>query len=186
MDVFNRSAHKHALERLAVQPSDRILEIGFGTGQLIGMLAKAASSGFVAGVDPSPLMLSTAWKRNERWIHAGRVDLRLGTASSLAWADGTFDKATALHNFQFWSDPEHDLSEVARVLRPGGLLLLVLRTRDRRSDKHPVSNPLSREGNEGQKALAVLSRCGFEQARLEGEVGTSAVLTAITQVSEYP
>ncbi len=76
MDVFNRPAHKRALERLAVQPSDRILEIGFGTGQLIGMLAKAASSGFVSGVDPSALMLSTAWKRNERWIDAGRVDLR--------------------------------------------------------------------------------------------------------------
>lgn len=177
MDVFNREAHRYACRRLDVGPSDRILEIGFGTGKLVAMLAKAASSGLVAGVDPSPLMVNTARKRNARFIEAGTVDLRVGTASSLPWGDGTFDKAAALHSFQFWSDPERDLAEVARVLRPAGLLLLILRMRDRTDYKSPVPNPLCR-GLGGVEAIqSVVSKCGFERPIIEGRVGTSVVLT---------
>lgn len=179
MDLLNRRAHKFALHRLDVQRSDRILEIGFGTGQLIGMLAKAATEGLVAGVDPSKLMVETARKRNARLITRGGVDLREGTASSLSWQDGAFDKAAALHSFQFWRDPVRDLREVARVIRPGGLLLLILRAHDKRCNTGWLSNPLSRGGDEVQATLITLAGSGFEHACMEDKVAGSQVVTAI-------
>ncbi len=178
MDVLNRGAHAYALKRLSVSETDRIVEIGFGTGQLAGMLAKAARHGFVTGVDPSELMVETARARNAKYIKRGTLDLRLGTAAALPWPDADFDKAAALHSFQFWSDPLHDLAEVARVLRPGGLLVLILRAHDGSRPVDWLPNPLSRGQDEVAATIGALARTGFAAARAEGTVGSSPVVTA--------
>ena len=179
MDLFNRPAHEFALKRLAVQENDAILEIGFGTGQLTRMLARKANKGFVAGVDPSELMVNTAHKRNTKYIKDGILDLRQGDASNLPWANSRFDKIAALHSFQFWSDPAHDLEEVARVLKPRGFLLLILRAHDGGRSWVDLPNPLSRSENEVESTIAELARHGFSNAAWEGKVGTSSIVTAV-------
>ena len=177
MDRFNARAHKFALRRRDVQPTDSILEIGFGTGRLAKRLAKTARSGFVAGVDPSELMLQTAEKRTKKFRKKGRVELKLSEASALPWPDATFDKVAALHSFQFWSDPDHDIAEVHRVLKPGGLLLLILRAHRKAGPKW-LPNHISRSGQEIAGAFELLANSGFSETRIEGKAGSSAVLTA--------
>lgn len=177
MDRFNARAQDFALHRLDVQPADRILEIGFGTGRLVRKLARKAREGFVAGVDPSQLMLQTAEKRTRRFRKKGRVELVLGDASSLPWPDAHFDKAAALHCFQFWGDPAHDLAEVRRVLKPGGLFVLVLRRRGRAGPKW-LPNPISRTQQEVVGAFELLSDGGFSETRIEGKAGSSPMVTA--------
>ncbi|MDE2112357.1 MAG: class I SAM-dependent methyltransferase [Alphaproteobacteria bacterium] len=177
MDRFNASSHNFAFKRLEVHNSDRVLEIGFGTGRLARKLAKAARDGLVGGVDPSELMLQTAEKRTRKFRKKGRVELKLGDASSLPWPDATFDKAAALHSFQFWRDPACDLVEIRRVLKPDGLLLLLLRTHKKAGPKW-LPNPISRSGQEIAGALQLLTDNGFVGTRLEGKVGSSAILTA--------
>ena len=105
MDRANARAHDQALRRLALQKTDTVLEIGFGTGRLARKMAKQASEGFVCGVDPSQLMLETAERRTKKFRKKGRVELKLADASSLPWADAQFDKVAALHSFQFWNNP---------------------------------------------------------------------------------
>lgn len=178
MDVLNRGTHKFALRRLAVQRTDSILEIGFGTGQLAKMFARKARKGFVAGVDPSELMVDTARRRTRRYVRKEIVDLRLGDAARLPWPDKRFDKAAALHCFQFWSDPERGMSEVARVLRSGGIFLLVLRAHKAR-DHTWLPNPASRAGRELEWLLENLPGFGFSNVRLEGKTGSSAIVTAV-------
>ena len=177
MDRLNARAHKFALRRLEVQATDSILEIGFGTGRLVRKLAKAAREGFVAGVDPSELMLQTAEKRTKRFRKKGRVELRLSEASELPWSDATFDKAAALHSFQFWSDPDRDIAEVRRVLKPDGLLLLILRMHKKAGPKW-LPNPISRSGQEIAGAFELLAGHEFGETRIEGKAGSSVVLTA--------
>jgi len=177
MDRFNARAHKFALHRLDVQATDSILEIGFGTGRLARKLAKATRNGFVAGVDPSELMLQTAEKRTKRFRKKGRVELRLSEASELPWPDATFDKAAALHSFPYWTNPDHDIAEVNRVLKPGGLLLLILRVHKKAGPKW-LPNPISRSGQEIAGAFQLLANSGFSETRIEGKAGSSAVLTA--------
>ena len=181
MDRRNARAHAFALKRLDVQNTDIILEIGFGTGRLARKLAKAAREGFVAGVDPSELMLRTAEKRTKKFRKKGRVELKLGEAAALPWANEQFDKAAALHCFHFWNDPAHDLAEVCRVLKPGGLLLLILRAHRKAGPKW-LPNPISRSGQEIAGTLQLLASSGFEQTRIEGKAGSSQVLTATKTV----
>jgi ubiquinone/menaquinone biosynthesis C-methylase UbiE len=176
MDRANARAHRQALHRLALQKTDTVLEIGFGTGRLARKMAKQTSEGFVCGVDPSQLMLETAEKRTKKFRKKGRIELKLADASSLPWADAQFDKVAALHSFQFWNDPKHDIAEIHRVMKPGGLLMLVLRARKRAGPKW-LPNSISRSGQELIGAFQLLSEAGFRETRIEGKAGSSPVVT---------
>jgi ubiquinone/menaquinone biosynthesis C-methylase UbiE len=113
------------LERLAVGPRDRILELGFGSGRLLCAAAARAAQGFVAGVEPEEFALRHAERRCERLVREGRVALLRGTSSDLsAFGAGAFDKVYGVHVTYFWHDPPPHLREIRRVLRPGGRLLL--------------------------------------------------------------
>jgi ubiquinone/menaquinone biosynthesis C-methylase UbiE len=178
MDRRNARTQDFVLGRLDVRPSDRILEIGFGTGRLVRKLARKAREGFIGGIDPSELMLHKAEKRTRRFRRKGSVELKLGEAAALPWPDACFDKVAALHCFQFWADPEHGLAEVKRVLRPGGLFVLVLRRRRRAGPKW-LPNPISRNGQEVVGAYQLIAGAGFSQARIEGAAGKSPMITAV-------
>jgi ubiquinone/menaquinone biosynthesis C-methylase UbiE len=120
----NRKAAETAIELLAVRPGDCVLEIGFGPGVGIAILAERVRSGRVAGVDPSAEMVRQATRRNAQAIEAGRVDLRRAGADQLPFAHGAFDKALAVNSMQVWPDPGAGMREVRRVLKPGGQVVL--------------------------------------------------------------
>jgi SAM-dependent methyltransferase len=117
------------VELLDVQPADRVLEVGFGPGLAVALIAERVTAGLVAGVDPSEVMVRQAARRNRAAIREGRVELRRGTASALPYPDGHFTKACALHSLRFWPSAEEGLRELRRVLVPDGLLALALRMR---------------------------------------------------------
>jgi ubiquinone/menaquinone biosynthesis C-methylase UbiE len=175
MDRSNASAQDAAFERLDVRSTDAVLEIGYGTGRLARKIAKAAPEGFLGGVDASSLMRAKAQAKTRKFRK--RVELKLGDASVLPWPDGTFDKAAALHSFQFWSDPVRALAEIRRVLKPGGLLVLVLQVHGRRPPKW-LPNPVSRTRQEIANTLELLAENGFVGTRVDGKVGSSPVITA--------
>ncbi len=177
MDRRNARAHDFALRRLDVQKTDAILEIGFGTGRLLRKIAKRALEGLICGVDPSELMLHKAEKRTKKFRKKGHVELKLGEAAALPWADAQFDKVAALHCFHFWNNPAHDIAEVHRVLKPSGLLLLILRAHKKAGPKW-LPNPISRSGQEIAGAFELLANNGFGETRIEGKIGSSPVLTA--------
>jgi ubiquinone/menaquinone biosynthesis C-methylase UbiE len=113
------------LERLAVGPRDRVLELGFGSGRLLCAVAARAARGFVAGVEPEEFALRHAQRRCERLVREGRVKLLRGTSLDLsAFGPESFDKVYGVHVTYFWDDPLPHLFEIRRVLRPGGRLLL--------------------------------------------------------------
>lgn len=113
---------------LATGPEDHVLELGCGSGRLLARLAARARRGFVAGIDPSPLMVRHARHRNRRGIEAGRISVEAGRSDDLsAFAPASFDRVLGVHVACFWSEPQRDLTEVRRVLRPGGRLLLGFR-----------------------------------------------------------
>lgn len=120
-----RGVAETVLEKLAVSPRDAILELGPGSGRVLAALAARARRGRVVGVDPSAWMLRHARLRCARAVREGRVELLRGTSADLsALPDASFDKAVGVHVAGFFADARADLQEVARVMRPGGLLLL--------------------------------------------------------------
>jgi ubiquinone/menaquinone biosynthesis C-methylase UbiE len=114
------------LSLLNVKPDDRVLEIGFGPGTEMRRVAQLAKRGFVAGIDLSEVMLRQASRRNRGYIREGRVELRLASMSAIPYPDGSFDKVFGINCIQFSPDLLHDLGEIRRVLKPGGLAALAV------------------------------------------------------------
>jgi ubiquinone/menaquinone biosynthesis C-methylase UbiE len=122
--------NRRAIEALGVLQGDRILDVGCGPGTALTELAAAAPAGHVAGIDPSPLMIKVAQRRNMPLVHSGRVSVTEASATALPFPDRSFDKALCVHVIYFWDDIGPALSEIARVLKPGGRMALLFRSSD--------------------------------------------------------
>jgi ubiquinone/menaquinone biosynthesis C-methylase UbiE len=68
-----------AVSLLKLQPTDRVLEIGFGPGVAIQKMSEFVKEGLIWGIDHSEVMLRQASKRNKEAISADRVRLLLGS-----------------------------------------------------------------------------------------------------------
>lgn len=120
----NRRMAREAVELLDVQPTDRVLEVGFGPGVGIHLLADHSPAQSVAGVDPSGEMVKQARARNAPQIEVGKAELRQDPVENIPFGDAVFDKALAIRSMQLWPEPLAGLAEIERVLRPGGTLVL--------------------------------------------------------------
>jgi ubiquinone/menaquinone biosynthesis C-methylase UbiE len=99
----------------------RVLDVGCGTGYLLRVLARQyPQASELAGIDPAPSMIKAAAES------AGDQRLRFsaGTAERLPYPDGSFDLVVSTTSFDHWSDQQAGLRECARVLLPGGHLVL--------------------------------------------------------------
>jgi ubiquinone/menaquinone biosynthesis C-methylase UbiE len=104
-----------------------VLEIGFGPGHALSMLAKSRPLGLVAGVDHSALMVARARRRLNGGRGDAALDLRIGDAGDLPFPDERFDVVFAVNSFHLWPDQERALAEMTGVLKPGGDLMLSIR-----------------------------------------------------------
>jgi ubiquinone/menaquinone biosynthesis C-methylase UbiE len=91
---------------------------------VIQRLSKLASAGHIAGIDPSREMVEQARTRNATAVQSGRVSLRRGSVENLPFDDNSFDKALAVNSMQVWPDAVAGLTEMRRVLKPGGRIAL--------------------------------------------------------------
>ena len=116
----NRQRNVWAVGLLGVEPTDRVLEIGFGPGLAIRELSRRATQGLVCGVDHSAVMVLQATRRNAAAVRAGRVELRLGSAEQLPAFTEPFDKVLVVNNLGMWHEPDEGLKALYRLMRPGG------------------------------------------------------------------
>ncbi|KOP28370.1 methyltransferase type 11 [Hapalosiphon sp. MRB220] len=125
--ILARTKHdftQWVIDLLEIQPDEKVLEVGFGPGVGIEILATAVSTGYVAGVDYSQEMVKQARVRNEKAIETGLVQLQYGSVEKLPFANDTFDKALAINSMQVWSDAMVGLRSIWRVMKVGGKIAL--------------------------------------------------------------
>ena len=97
--------------------------MGCGTGALLRTLADRLPAGVaLSGVDPAPAMLEVG-RAALRW--PSPVRMAQAVAERLPFRDDSFDLVVSTVSFAHWSDQPAGLTEVARVLRPAGRLVLV-------------------------------------------------------------
>jgi ubiquinone/menaquinone biosynthesis C-methylase UbiE len=125
----NRKRNAWAVSLMDVQPSDRVLEIGFGPGIAVREIARRATRGEVIGIDWSAVMGAQAARRNAAAIRAGRVSLTVASVEDLPAFDRPFDKILAVNSMGMWPEPGARLKELAGLLRGGGLIAIVSQPR---------------------------------------------------------
>lgn len=118
-EIADRTA---ALARSASGSPRRVLDVGCGTGYLLRRLARQwPRASELAGTDPAPSMIRAA----EGSARDERLRFSAGTAERLPYPDNCFELVVSTTSFDHWSDQQAGLRECARVLVPGGRLVLV-------------------------------------------------------------
>jgi ubiquinone/menaquinone biosynthesis C-methylase UbiE len=103
------------LDAAGVQPGDRVLDVGCGTGVAArAAVGRVGHAGSVVGVDPNPGMLAVARRSTDA------VTWRDGAAERLPLADGSVDRVLCQFALMFFADRPAAVAEMARVLAPGG------------------------------------------------------------------
>jgi SAM-dependent methyltransferase len=129
LNLFNTPMNRLALEVLRLQPEDRVLEVGFGGGDLIARMARILTRGHIGGVDFSSVAVETCTKRFASLIKAGRIDLHCANLDALPFDEGTFTKVVTSNTIYFWPNPSTALGEMHRVLEKDGTLVVCFEPR---------------------------------------------------------
>jgi SAM-dependent methyltransferase len=156
----NVRRNRWVVSLLDVQPSDRILEVGFGPGIAIAALSALTPNGVVFGVDHSDVMVRAATRRNATAVRAGRVDLKCAASDALPDFGAPLDKIVSVNSMGFWPEPVARLEELRTLLRAGGTIAVA-------SQPRCPGATAETSAKAGQEVAATLRAAGFLPTRVE-------------------
>jgi SAM-dependent methyltransferase len=161
MIAGNKSAYKTLIKDLAIQPGDKILEIGYGPGIGVELISKRYEADMY-GIDFSELMYKRAAKRNKKFIKDNKVHLFFGDFVGTDINLSGFDKIFCLNVVYFWDDLQKPFEKIKSLLRNGGVFCFYMENKDNldraRFTKDDIFNKYSIE-----HILAILKSCGFNE-----------------------
>ncbi|WP_371781905.1 class I SAM-dependent methyltransferase [Streptosporangium subroseum] len=156
----NRQRNIWAVQLLDIQPTDRVLEIGFGPGLAIAELARRATQGHVYGIDHSQVMVGQAGRRNAAAIRAHRVHLTHAPVDRLPSFDDPLDAILAVNSMGFWPNPVEQLRRLRRLLLPAGRIALVSQPRCPGANRDTTARA-------AQELQDVLTQAGFVHTQVK-------------------
>ena len=184
----NKAMEAFAYELVKPEKADTLLEIGFGNGRLISEIMSLIDEGKVYGVELSEAMLDRARAKNKQWLEHGKLELKQGSVTELPYPDATFDKVFTVNTIYFWPDPENNLKEIKRVLKPGGYFICVMRLKDQMTALNgPFKNSIVTNNRaifenlfDGGAAKALFESAGFQEVRVQSKPTQEGSLNAVT------
>jgi len=111
------------LALMDIQPEDRILDLGCGTGWASRRMARIAVQGEVVGLDVADEMLRRAEESSSAFKNVRYV---WGSAENIAEADNAFTKVLSVESFYYYADQGKALDELRRVMAPGAKLFILI------------------------------------------------------------
>jgi ubiquinone/menaquinone biosynthesis C-methylase UbiE len=118
------------LKELNIQPNDKILEIGYGPGIGINLIAEQCNSCIIHGIDFSKLMYKRATERNKKHIDANKVKLFLGDFLELANEPNEYDKIFCINVVYFWKDIRTPFEKIRMLLKEHGMFCMYMAHKD--------------------------------------------------------
>jgi ubiquinone/menaquinone biosynthesis C-methylase UbiE len=149
---------------LELDSGDRVLEVGFGGGDLMARVLSVVRDGHVAGADPSRDMVAVCARRFAASVRSGLLELREAGVEALPFGAGSFTKVCSVNTVYFWSDPAGALAELRRVLGDDGTLVVGFSSR---SVMQGIA--LTRHGftlYDPEEVVRLLEDAGFSEVRL--------------------
>ncbi|PXX62977.1 methyltransferase family protein [Nocardia tenerifensis] len=121
----NRRAIAAAVTAAAITEGETVADLGFGGGAGIALLLeRVGAEGVVHGIELSADMLARARSGYRREIASGRLRLAEGSLAALPLADDSLDAAITVNTLYFVPELDAVCAELARVLRPGGRVVV--------------------------------------------------------------
>lgn len=120
----NAVLNEAVLQSLGLEETDRVLEVGFGGGDLMSRVLPRISSGHLIGADFSQDMVELCARRFSSAIADGVLELVCASVEELPLAGCSVDKACTANTIYFWGDPVAAAVELHRVIAPGGRLVI--------------------------------------------------------------
>lgn len=121
------------IERLSAYKPQRILDVATGTGDL-ALLISTLEPAHITGIDIAGSMLAIAREKTAKKHLQEKLTFEEGDAEDLSFADEVFDAVTVAFGVRNFENLEKGLSEMKRVLRPGGVMMIL-------EFSHPASFP---------------------------------------------
>ncbi len=125
MNNSHSSVTDWGLKHVQIEKRFTILDVGCGGGRTLQKMAAIATEGILCGVDYAEGSVAASSQKNARLIKEGRVEIRKASVSQLPFPDDEFDLVTAVETQYYWPDLFKDMSEIRRVLKPGGTLIII-------------------------------------------------------------
>lgn len=122
MPLYHKVLYGPAADLLQLEAEDDLEEVACGSGVFLDRHASQIQR--VAGVDLSGIQVDLARRRLRDRIAAGTAEIVQGDAMALPWEGDSFTAAACLGSLEFFADPALGLREMARVLRPGGRIVV--------------------------------------------------------------
>jgi ubiquinone/menaquinone biosynthesis C-methylase UbiE len=129
----NAVQQREVIEMVELESGARVLEIGYGPGELATLVLARDPTIRYAGVDPSDMMQAQAVRRNAVASSQGRADFLIGAAAEVPFPNGAFDVVVAVNNVRVWPDLGQAAREIRRVLASGGSAVVTWHGRQSRS-----------------------------------------------------
>jgi len=123
MEDHHSDITDQTLALMNFKPTDRVLDLGCGTGWASRRLARLVPAGEVVGIDVADEML-----RRAEQASSGIANVRYlwGSAEKIPAADNSFDKVLSVESFYYYADQGKALDELRRVIAPGGRLFILI------------------------------------------------------------
>ncbi|WP_248897974.1 methyltransferase domain-containing protein [Haloplanus halobius] len=154
--IWNEEMRAEALELLDLDAGDRVLDVGCGTG--FGTEGLLQYTDDVHGLDQSAHQMAKAF---EKFGRTGRVNFYRSDAERLPFAENSFDAVWSSGSIEYWPNPVDALTELRRVVKPGGSVLVV-------GPNYPSSSVFQRIADaimlfyDAEEADRMFSEAGFE------------------------
>ena len=165
-----------ALGHLALAPDDHVLDIGCGGGATLACLSARLPAGHLTGGDYSDVSVALSRQTNAADVASGKLEVLEASVEALPFGADTFHKIVTVESFYFWPNPLENLKEVRRVLRPGGVFLLVADIYQKEGlspetleniARYQLLNPTPEE------FAAMFRQAGFAESRIHTKEGTN-------------
>ena len=122
-EMWWSEVNEAVVARLAPRPGETAMDIGAGAGS--GTMIAIESGATVVAVEPTPYMRRVLWLRRLAHRAQNRLTIVDGAAEATGVPDSSIDAAWAVNTMHHWTDLEAGITELVRVIAPGGRVLLV-------------------------------------------------------------
>ena len=164
--------NRQIVELAGLSTTDRTIDIGCGPGSAVRLAAELVVEGEAVGVDRAEPMVRIARRRSSRHPN---TRFETGSAESLPFPNGVFTVAWTAHSFHHWEDRSTGLTEMLRVLSPGGRAFIL----EQDGKKHGLTDAQTGE------VVAEMERLGFGSVGVQ-KLDKQVVISGVAGLPDPP